>query len=299
MYLLLVIIMVVWGLNVPATKILVDQFMPVTITALRIFTAGITVFVILYISKLFRMPMKKEIPSLILGSVLNVAVHHYFLAVGLRNTTAVNGGIILGLGPMLTAILSIILLGSRFTVVKGFGFVIGFAGVLVIVLQGKTGFEEVSSGDLFIFISILSQALSFILIKRVSKSMDPRLLTGYMLVIGSFMLLMMSLIVEPGGLKSVDTGSALDYIIFFASAILATAIGHMTYNYAIGKIGAAESAIFMNLPPFFSLSGSALLLNEHIYPAHLIGLIFIIAGVVAGSGAYKQLRKSKHTGIPL
>lgn len=282
----------------PATKILVDEFMPVTMTALRIFTAGVTVFVFLYFSKLLRLPAKTEIPFLILGAVLNVAVHHYFLAVGLRNTTAVNGGIILGLGPMLTAILSILLLGSRFTFVKGLGFVIGFAGVLITVMQGRTAIGEVSSGDVFVFICILSQALSFILIKKISKTMDPRLLTGYMLVIGSFMLFILSLIVEQDGLKSLAAGSVSDYFVFFASAILATAVGHMSYNYAIGKIGAAESSIFMNLPPFFALCGSAIFLGEHIYPGHLIGLIFIIAGVVAGSGAYKQFRKSK-SGIPL
>jgi drug/metabolite transporter (DMT)-like permease len=294
----LVLIMVVWGFNVSATKILVDQFLPVTITALRIFTAGISVFVILYFFKLIRLPSKREVPAIILGAVLSVGAHHYFLSVGLNKTTAVNAGIILGFGPLITALLSVMLLGFRFTFFRFIGFIIGFTGVLLTVLHGNAKSDGISSGDIDVFLSIFSQALSFILIKKVAKTMDPRLLTGYMLVIGSLFLLVIGCITEPNGLQSAANGSIPDYILFFASAILATAVGHMSYNYAIGKIGAAESSIFMNLSPFFSLIGAALFLNEKIYPSHLFGLILIITGVLIGSGAYDYFRKSRGKGLP-
>jgi drug/metabolite transporter (DMT)-like permease len=39
-YILLVFVMVTWGLNVIATKVIVTHFMPITITALRVFTAA-------------------------------------------------------------------------------------------------------------------------------------------------------------------------------------------------------------------------------------------------------------------
>ncbi|CAH0343865.1 hypothetical protein BCI9360_00091 [Bacillus sp. CECT 9360] len=297
MYILLVVIMVAWGFNVSATKILVDQFMPVSITALRILTAGISVFVILYFLKQLRLPSKKEIPAIILGALLNVTAHHYYLSVGLKDTTAVHGGIIIGTGPLLTAILSIILLGSRFTLFKGLGFILGFAGIIVTVMSGNTEANGINPGDIDVFLSIISQALSFILIKKVSKTMDPRLMTGYMLVIGSMFLFILSPIVEPGGFSGITDGSVYDYVIFFASAIIATAVGHMGYNYAIGKIGAAESAVFMNLSPFFAVIGAALFLNERIYSTHLIGLLLIIIGVLIGSGAYNHLRRSKSSSL--
>ncbi|AMQ21844.1 hypothetical protein A0V43_14250 [Geobacillus sp. JS12] len=40
-YISLVLIMMIWGLNVIAIKILVEHFSPVTLTSFRIFTAGI------------------------------------------------------------------------------------------------------------------------------------------------------------------------------------------------------------------------------------------------------------------
>jgi hypothetical protein len=47
-YLSLVAIMMIWGLNVIALKILVNHFSPVTLTSFRIFTAGLVVILILF-----------------------------------------------------------------------------------------------------------------------------------------------------------------------------------------------------------------------------------------------------------
>ncbi|MGY0692191.1 EamA family transporter [Virgibacillus sp. FSP13] len=44
----IVFVMVLWGFNVIAIKIIVEQFSPVTITALRIFLASPVVWIILW-----------------------------------------------------------------------------------------------------------------------------------------------------------------------------------------------------------------------------------------------------------
>ncbi|WP_409305120.1 DMT family transporter [Peribacillus sp. SCS-155] len=294
-YVLVFLVMVSWGFNVSATKILVDEFSPVTMTAYRIFTAGVAAFVILYFLKLVRLPTKQELPAVLIGAILNVTGHHFFLAVGLKHTTGINGGIILGFGPLLTVLLSVMLLGFRLTLFRCLGFIIGFAGVLLTVLHGNAELEGVSMGDVGVLLSITSQALSFIVIKKASSTMDPRLLTGYMLVIGSFGLMALGTVIEPDGVETLARGSAAAYAIFLAAAVISTAAGHITYNYAIGKIGAAEASIFLNLIPFFSLAGAALFLHEEIQPSHLAGLVLIITGVSIGSGAYKHFfRRSRN-----
>ncbi|WP_409288516.1 DMT family transporter [Peribacillus sp. SCS-37] len=288
-YLILFAVMIPWGLNVTATKLLVESFMPLTMTAFRIFTAGITVMLILLVIKKFRLPAKNEWKILTLGAVLNVAAHHSFLAVGLKGTTAINGGLILGISPLLTAILAIIFLGSRLTIIKLAGFMIGLSGVFITVMDGSAGLDGIRPGDIEVFLSILVQAFSFILIKKVSETMDPRLLTGYMMIIGSGMLFVLARIMEPEGMQSMAGGSPSLWLLFLLSAVIASALGHMMYNYCIGQIGAAEASIFLNLTPFFSLLGAALFLGEKITLVHLAGLLMIITGVIIGSGAYRQL----------
>ncbi|MCA0149271.1 DMT family transporter [Rossellomorea vietnamensis] len=295
-YIILVFIMLIWGFNVPALKTLVSEFTPVTITSLRIFTAGVTVFILLGLMGKIRKPTGKEFLFIIAGGLLNVVSHHYFLSVGLTGTSSTNGGLILGTGPLLTALMATIILRNRPTVIKIIGFLSGSVGVTIIVLSGGEGIGGLKMGDLFIFISIFSQALSFIIISRAAKTLDPRLLTGYMLVFGSVVLFVISLITEPGGLKQLGDAPVAIWVLFFASAILATAIGHMIYNHSIGKIGAAETSIFLNLNTFFSLLGAAVFLGETVTFYHLFGLVFIVLGVVCGSGTLEEFvvrRKQK------
>ncbi|EAD7632584.1 EamA family transporter, partial [Listeria monocytogenes] len=61
------------------------------------------------------------------------------------------------------------------------------------------------------------------------------------------------------------------------------------YNYAVGKIGPSRSAIFMNFNPLFSLIGALLFLGEAIKIPQLVGFVFIIIGVLLGSGALMDL----------
>ena len=43
-YFMLVVLTFIWGVNVSLVKVLVEHMQPVTITSIRIFTAGLTVF---------------------------------------------------------------------------------------------------------------------------------------------------------------------------------------------------------------------------------------------------------------
>ncbi|MFC4767492.1 DMT family transporter [Effusibacillus consociatus] len=287
-HLILFCVMITWGFNVIATKALVEHFMPVTITAFRIFTAGVSVIVILLFLKKIRRLTKQEIKYVFYGSIFNVVLHHYFLSVGLSQTSASNGGLILGLAPLLTTILAILFLGIKATMTGILGIVLGFAGVSFVVLDNG-GIGGVSIGDVYVFLSILSQAVSFILINKWAKTMDPRMMTGYMLVLGSGFLFVLSLFMEPGGLHSMINNSIPLWMVFFASAIIATAIGHMFYNYAIGQVGAAEASIFTNLNPLFALIGSMIFLGETITLSQIFGFLLILVAVMLSSGAFEEL----------
>lgn len=293
LYALLTTTMLLWGLNLPMLKYLLTFMNPVTMTALRVLTAGITVFIILSAFKLVRLPTKKEWTYIIGGAALNVVLHHYFLNMGLFRTTGTNASLILGTGPVLTAICTALILRNYPTRVQWIGAAVGFIGIGSVVLAGGESLTGLKLGDAFIFFAILAQVLSFLIIAKAARTLDPRLLTAYMLVIGSLLLFVISFIQEPGELIKFTTVPPKFWTVFAASAILSTAIGHMLYNYSIAQIGPSKAAIFMNLNTLFSLIGSALFLGEIITGRHLIGFILIIIGVILGSGAAEDLWKKR------
>lgn len=286
--------MLIWGFNLPSVKYLVSFVEPVTLTAVRILMAGITVFILLAVFRLLRWPTKTEWKYIFFASLLNVVGHHYFLSSGLSLTSGTNAGLVLGTGPMLTAVLVSLIMRNYPSKLQWIGVVIGLIGVSATVLVGNGGASGMNLGDVFVFLSILSQVFSYLIIAKVANSLDPRLMTGYMFLIGSVILFIISLIQEPGEIAAFATVPPSFWLAFFFSAMLGTAVGHMLYNYSIGQAGPTKAAIFMNLNTFFSLVGASVILGEEITTRHLFGLVLIVIGVIFGSGAAEDLiRKRK------
>jgi len=292
--------MVVWGLNVVALKVLVEAFNPVAMTSIRIMIAGVGVLLVLAWMKKLRLPTLRELGVITGIALFNVVGHHYFLSIGLTRTSAVNAGLILGLIPILTAIAALIFLKAKLTPLKLIGIIIGFVGVALVVLAGNQGAFRIELGDVFILLAGVTQAISFVLIKKTSTEMNILLLTGWMMIVGSIILVIISLLSEPNGYATLVNGETYHYIVFFASAILATCMGHMIYNYAIRLIGPSESAVFTNLNVLFALLGAAFILNESLYVEQLLGFFLIVLGVVSGSGAidhWIRARRTKRTAL--
>jgi EamA domain-containing membrane protein RarD len=68
----------------------------------------------------------------------------------------------------------------------------------------------------------------------------------------------------------------------------------MVFNAAIQQIGAGQTAIFNNFVPFFGLLFAVLFLNETITTYQLIGFLFIVAGVLFGTGYIERQWIKKH-----
>src|SRR5690625_1427657 len=170
---------------------------------------------------------------------------------------------------------------------------LGFIGIIITSIVGTSGLSSISLGDIFIFLSIFAQAVSFILISKLNPTFDPILLTGYMLVIGSFFIFIISLIIEGNTSQITALFSWKLGAVFLFSAIIATAFGHMTYNYSVKNVGPTETTIFVNLNTIFAIAGAAVFLSEPVLSSHYVGLIFIIVGVFVGSGTLEYLLKKR------
>lgn len=291
-YWMLVAVMFTWGANVPMLKYIGTHVPPVTVTGMRILMAGIAVFIVLKLMNILRKPTKREWGFIVAGSFSNVLLHHLFLNIGLAETSATSGGLILGTGPILTAIAAAIFLKYFPSRLQWLGLLLGISGVTIAVLVGAEGLDT-NIGDFYVFISIFSQVLSYMVVSKAARTLDPRVMTAYMMVLGSFGLIVTSLIMEPGGMYEFLDAPPMFWLVFLASGLISTAMGHMIYNYAIGQAGATQSAIFMNLNPLFAMILSSLFLGEILTWRHFVGFILIVAGVMFGSGAAEDLYKKR------
>ncbi|MGF2616015.1 DMT family transporter [Rossellomorea vietnamensis] len=293
LYILLFLLMVVWGFNVSAIKILVTHFPPVLIQGVRVMLAGLAVIFFLVLKKSFHKVSRRTLAGILTAALFGVLGHHLFLAIGLTETTATNAGLILGLVPLSTSIMAMVFLNEKLTILKTMGIFAALFGVYLIVMNEKGTLSGLSIGDLYILGAVLTQAVSFILIKKLSVSIDSRQMTGLMLFMGSILLIIASFFFTETETVFAAEKPAYVWWALIGSAILATGLGHMLYNYSIHRLGAGATSIFINLTPFFSIVGSSLFLGEEIQPKHIVGFCFIVLGVLLGTGTFRALLKKR------
>ena len=287
-YSILVFVMFLWGMNVTWLKVIVSNGDPLTIQTARIFLAAITIFIILKLTKqpLYRkgMPFK----YIFIGCFFGVICHHVFLAYGIVQTTAMKTAIISGLSPLFTALIAVLFKDTVMTKSKLIGFALGGVGVLFAVVDDITELTNLQLGDFLVLMSFFLQAFSFIAIRRATEVISPMLMTGWMLLIGSSILLIFTFATSLRSYGAFVSFSPFIWLVFFMSAILATSIGHTLYNLCIKHIGAAESAIFVNFNTIFALIGAALFLHEIITLQQFIGSLIIISGVIIGTSNLEE-----------
>jgi drug/metabolite transporter (DMT)-like permease len=286
----------IWGLNLVIIKVLVEDLPPQTMTAFRIMMAGITALIIIVLGKSFRRLSKKEWIYTLLGMLFGVISHHLLIAVGLTMIEASNASLILALVPSTTAILAVLFLGEQLTKLRVIGFILALTGVFFIQ-GGSFSNMQLSQGELILFIAMFAQAISFIFVKKATETLDSKQVTTIMYLTGSIGLLIISFITEPGGVSEMTSAPLFIYFLFIVSGLVATGIGYIVFNAAIQQIGAGQTAIFNNFVPFFGLVFSAIFLNETITISQLIGFVFIVAGVLFGTGYIEKLLEKKHRRI--
>ncbi|MEH7225956.1 DMT family transporter [Bacillus sp. JJ1566] len=298
LYGLLLFVMMAWGLNIVAIKILVENFPPFTITGLRILAAGLVIFVFLYIKKDLQKMNLHEFGYVALSALTGIFGHQALLSIGLVSTSATNGASILALIPLVTNILAVLFLKAKMTILKVCGVLLGIIGIYFILVLGGGSFTKLSSGDLYVFLSVIAQGLSFIFIRKASYTLNPKTITCYALLMGAGFLVMLSFALESQSINQIGDAPSYVWIIFIASAIISTGIGNLCYNFAISQLGAGETAIFLNLSPFFSLIGSVLFLNEPFKLIQLVGFILIVMGVLLGTELFERKpRIDKQVGV--
>ncbi|MDR6227549.1 DMT family transporter [Desmospora profundinema] len=293
LYFLMTFNMMVWGLNAVALKWLVLYFPPLPMQGIRLFLAGLALLPLMLVKGSWK-PLSSKEWGWTAGIILTGVVgHHSLLAWGLTLTTATSAVLILALLPLMTSSLACLFLREKITGTGLCGILLGLAGVILVVFRGDDYSSTSGWGNLLIAGCMLSQAVSFILIKKATDTIDTKQLTSLMFLAGSVLIFLIGLFVSPDGISIMANGPLWVWAVLILSGVVASGWGHMMYNSAIHKLGPGQTALFNNLTPFFALVGSALLLGETIQWTQAAGFLLIVSGVFLGTGVWRTRRDSR------
>lgn len=218
-------------------------------------------------------PKKSSWSSILRLCLVQTVLQYICFYIGLANTTGVKSSIIEASNVFLSLLAASLLFRlEKLTLKKVIGCIIGFAGVVLINLNGS-GLDASMSflGEGMILLSASAYALSSILISRYSQNENPVVLSGFQFFIGGILLALLGAVM--GGHISSFTPASAALLLYMAliSAVAYTLWGILLKYNPIGRV-----AVFGFLNPLFGVILSALLLHESNQAFSLQGLISLI-----------------------
>lgn len=255
-----------WGSAFPFIK-LGYRFFQISAeeTATQILFAGLRftlagMLVILFMSvanrQFLRPKSMKTVGRVCILSCFQTILQYIFFYIGLAHTNGVKASIIEASNVFIAIfVASIIFRQEKLTTKKFIGSFIGFAGVVLINLQGLT--LDVNVGDICVFLSTFAYAMSSVLLKRYAEEEDTVMMSGYQFLLGGLFMSCVGFL--AGGRLTVFTlngGLLLLYLAFVSAMAYSLWATLLAYN-PISKV-----AIMGFLNPVFGVILSAIILNE-------------------------------------
>ncbi len=283
-YAILTFVVILWGVNVVMIKFLLGYFPPLSLAAIRMTLASLCLWPCFFKHSLHNLPRRAWLP--ILGVAFSsILMHQIFLAFGLANTSATHASLILGLNPLLTALLASRYAAEKLSAAKLLGILFGFAGVLLVV-SGKSANLSTPFGDALMFLATLTAVFGYLCVKAATNIVSPLAVTAYSHLFAALGFAVLCLI-QSAPLSYGNLQSALPFAILLLSSFGSTALGGYLWNRGIQRIGASQTSLFQNGIPVAGIFASALFLAEPLGLQHIAALLLVLLGVSLGTGTLK------------
>ncbi|WP_026102119.1 DMT family transporter [Geminocystis herdmanii] len=263
-----------WGTAMVAMKGVIHQTTPLFMAGVRIFPAG---FLVLFVAIALGKSQPKTWQSwawISLFALVDGCLFQGFIAEGLQRTTAGLGSVMIDSQPLAVAIMSRWLFKEIIGFWGWLGLTIGIIGISLIglpdewIINGWQGnFSSIdfnwqnlfNNGEWLMLLASLSMAVGTIMIPYVSRHVDAVIATGWHLVLGGFVLLILSFQLESEQYTNLDLSAwlSLTYATIFGSAI---AYGVFFFLASKGNLTSLSALTF--LTPIFALTFGNLILGE-------------------------------------
>jgi drug/metabolite transporter (DMT)-like permease len=271
---------VLWGGSIVAQKMALGSFSAVEASVLRD-VGGLVILLATWwwqeggVIKISRSDLR------LLGLLgLGVLGNHLLIMMGLKYVSGAVGGVIIGSSPVVTALLSAMLIRDVPLRAVWAGAGLSFAGVGLVSVAGfQAAGEQPLLGSTLVFLGVVSWALYSIGSRAVMERVSALTVNWTTLLVATALqvpLLWTDRKVLDAGVASVTLSDwmALGYLVVFA-----TAVAQQAWLFGVKGIGPSRASVLGNLTPVAAIGLSALILNEAVGLIEVIGIGLILAGV--------------------
>jgi drug/metabolite transporter (DMT)-like permease len=271
---------VLWGGSIVAQKMALGSFSAVEASVLRD-VGGLAILLATWWWQEGGV-IKINGPDLRLLGLLGLGVlgNHLLILMGLKYVSGAVGGVIIGSSPVVTALLSAMLIRDVPLRAVWAGAGLSFAGVGLVSVAGFQAVgEQPLLGSTLVFLGVVSWALYSIGSRAVMERVSALTVNWTTLLVATALqlpLLWTDRKMLDAGTASVTMSDwlALGYLVVFA-----TAVAQQAWLFGVKGVGPSRASVLGNLTPVAAIGLSALILNESVGLIEGIGIVLILAGV--------------------
>jgi drug/metabolite transporter (DMT)-like permease len=289
---LLLLMVVIWGANYSVIKRAFEEVPPQAFNAMRITVAAIVFLAAIawsrrrgrqsggVLSGVLYTPAALTLRDrwdLVWVGLVGHFAYQYCFVRGVAATSASNAALIIGITPIVVAILSAALGRERISRVHWIGVAVSIVGVYFIVGRGASLDPAALKGDLAVAAAMVCWAIYTLGSSRLMARHSPLYVTGMTMAVGG---LPYAAIMFPQ-VRRIDWAhvSAFTPAAVVLSALLALCLSYLIWYAAVQKMGAARTAIYSNLVPISAMTVAVLWLHEPVLASQVIGAGCVLTGV--------------------
>ncbi len=263
-----------WGASFLFIEIGLEHFSPGAVAFLRLLFGAATLALI----PLARRPVaRSDLGLTALLGIVWMAVPFLLFPIAQQSIDSSLAGMINASAPLFTALVAALVVRRLPTRLQGLGLVVGLAGVVAI---GAPSVESGSSG-----VGVLLVALATFLYGCAFNLAGPlQRRNGALSVIWRAQLVALVALLPVGAIGLADSEFAWSSLLaMVALGALGTGAAFVWFAILAGRVGPTRASITAYFLPIVAIALGALLLDESIHPAALVGTALVLAGAYLAS----------------
>lgn len=267
-----------WATNIALGRHLRNDIGPLSLAAARYCVAALVFALLLRKAPPEERRRGGDGPALTGMTISGILLFAPLLYFGLNFTTAVNGTLINGIAPLLTAFFAAGFIKEPFSRRQAAGSVIALAGVLTLISGASPAFfrtAAVNPGDLLVVSAVLMWSLYSVAARRAMRSRSPLSATA-LSIFPALPVLLAAALWESIRFPPVVSPKLAALVLYIG--LVPAALGFLAWNWGIKKLGAGGAMVFYNTLPLYGALLGIFFLGETPGAAHLAGGLMIIAG---------------------
>jgi drug/metabolite transporter (DMT)-like permease len=265
MYVLITLLVIIWGLSWPINKIGLAFMPPIWYAAFRLLIGMVSLFAIVFFGGKFVIPNRRDLPIIVVFGFLQMTLFMTLITIGLHYVSAGRSAILVYTTPIWVMPLAILFFNEKLTVYKAVGFLLGMVGILILFSPWEIDWSN-----------------------RVHMTWyrTPLELVPWQLLFGMLFVFTIAYIEEPAPL--INWNHTLISSLLFTGA-LGAAFGYWGTMVVSKELPSITVSLCYLAIPVVSMIFSAFLVHEPIIFITVVAMLFILAGIACVVwGNYKQ-----------